>query len=183
MRALTVAIVCGLVGAGCRKHEPALPSAPAGEKKPRVELTVWLDPTGGPAARDGTAISLSTAALPKTPQLVKREGIAIGVIGVPKNLALREAIEYLGNTIYEIRVAGSDATVVLGVDCLKDLAPAIQRNRELWWTVALVVGNPCGGRVTSPIGVTALVETGQASRVRLTFDRNTRALLKVEPLR
>jgi hypothetical protein len=166
-----------LLLAACTAREP--PPAPppsSGAKKPRVEITLWL--RGRPPADDPLALALP-AEPPPMPRLVERGGITLGVIGLPPVLSGEAAIDYLEKSIPETHVAGADATVVVTPKCLQELAPVVLKNRGDWWRLALVAGPACGERVTSPIGVTALVDSARTQRVRISFDRNSRGMLKV----
>ena len=172
--------MCGLVGVGCTKHEPPAPPAAPGPRKPRVDVTVWLDPRGEVPGATATSVTLATDAPPETRQMLERGGLHLAILGLPKGA---DAGAFLEKAVPEAEAAGSNATIVVSTGCLADLAPVLQKNVAPFWTVALVVGAGCGGKVKAAIGAAALVEAGQASRVRITFDRHTRAFLKVEPIR
>jgi hypothetical protein len=165
-RALKIAIVCGLVA--CEKREP---------RKPRVDVTIWLDP---PATVPADAVPVTTAAPPKTRQMFERSGIHVAVIGVPPE---SDPGLFLGGAVYDALRAGSNATIVVSTGCLKDLQAVLEKSLLPFWSVALMVGARCDGEVNPRIGAAALVEVGSASRVRITFDRNTGQFLKVEPIR
>jgi hypothetical protein len=167
---VTVAIVCGLVG--CKKTAP-----PEELRKPRVDLTIWLDPSRDVPADD---VTVMTAAPPTTRQMFERSGIHIAVVGVPPE---GDLTQLLWKAIPEAEVAGSNATILVSTRCLKDMQPTLQQNLLPFWTVALVMGAHCEGAVDPRLGAMVLVEAGSASRVRITFDRTTRAFLKVEPIR
>jgi len=184
-------MTCVLACAACSPREtpssppsPSQPSevdtAPAGPRRTRresVAVTVLIDRK--PAADDAQAVVLSTAALPGTPALIKRGGVTLGVIGLPKTMQGAEAVAYLERTIRETS-ARSDAIVLVSEHCLEALQPIVTQHLVAWWMLALVAAPGCGAPVASPIGVTALVDSHHAAPVRLVFDRATRAILTVE---
>lgn len=176
MRARTVAIICGLVGAlslaACKK---AAPPDEQGARKPRVDLTLWIDPPS-PTPQD---VSVTTATPPKDRQMFERDGVHVAVVGVPSE---GDPEPFLQGSVFEAAKAGSNATVLVTTRCLKDLKPALERNILAFWSVAVVIGARCDGGVTPTLGAMALVEAGGATRVKITFDRHTRAFLKVEPI-
>jgi hypothetical protein len=181
LRALQVATLCGMVGIGCTKPDSPAPAAALGPKKPRVDITVFLDPTAEPADA-ATSLSVATGAPPKERLLLERSGLHFGIVGVPDGLSPEAASDFLAKAVPAAEFAGSNATIIVSRGCLADLQLALQKNIQAFWPVALVVGKSCGGKVKPAIGAAALVEAGKASRVRITFDRHTRAFVKVEPI-
>jgi hypothetical protein len=169
LRAPTVAILCVL--AGCRKPAPA-----EEQKKPRVEVTIRLDPK---AAAANDEIPVRTGAPPDARQMFERSGIHLAVVGVPPD---GDVAAFLGQAIPEAEAAGSNATVLVTTRCLKELQPPLEKGLLPYWSVALVVGARCEGGVNPRLGAMALVEAGSASRVRITFDQHTKVFLKVEAL-
>jgi hypothetical protein len=170
LRALNVAIACGLVA--CSKHG----SSEEG-RKPRVQLTVWLDPR---AEVPSDGVSVTTSSPPSTRQMFERSGIHLAVVGVP---AEGDPAPFLEKAILDAERAGSNATILVSTRCLKELQLGLEKNISPMWTVPLVVGARCDGTSKDRLVAAALVEAGAASRVRITFDVHTRAFLKVEPLR
>jgi len=160
---------------GCAKHEA--PPAPQGPKKPRVDIIVWLDRE--PEGDAETQVAVKTNAPPKEREMLERSGLHLAILGVPADV---DPVTFLNKAIPEAEFAGSNATIALTTRCLADLQPALEKNVAAFWTLALVVGAACDARVKPAIGAAALVEAGKASRVRITFDRHTRAFLKVEPI-
>jgi hypothetical protein len=165
---VTVAIVCGLVG--CKK-----PTPPDEQRKPRVDVTVWLD-ARGEVPPDGVPVVSATP--PGARQMYERSGLHVAVVGVPPDVDLGP---FLIKAIPDAEFAGSNATVLVTKRCLTEMRPALERELLYFWTVALVVGARCEGQVDPRLGAMALVEAGGASRVKITFDPKTRAFLKVEP--
>jgi hypothetical protein len=181
MSALRVATLWALACVGCVKHEAPPPPAAGSAKKPRAEITVWADPSAAPQD-DPNSFVLPTEP-PKTLLVVERGGMTLGVIGLPKGLSSADTMTLLDKPILAAQANESpalDAMIAVSSGCLKDLEPVIKEYFFRWWKLVLVVGAPCQGKVTSPMGVTALVEVGRGRYVRLTFDRNTRAILRVE---
>jgi hypothetical protein len=170
VRGLLIAIVC-LLAAACGKRS----SSGEEERKPRVDVTLVLDPHGE-VAKD--AIAISTASPPTSRQMHERSGIHVAIVGVPAD---GDPIPVLEREVPDAEQAGSNATIVVTTRCLKDLEPGLRKNLLYFWTVAVVVGARCEGNPSAQLGAAALVETGSASRVRITFDHHTRAFLKVEP--
>jgi hypothetical protein len=170
LRAVTVAIVCGLVS--CRKTAP-----PEEPRKPRVDVTVWIDPSRDVAPED---LVVTSAAPPAKRQMFERSGVHLAIAGVPPD---GELSQLLLDTIRPAEFAGSNATILVSTRCLHDLQPALQKDLLLFWSVAVVVARRCEGAPVSPtLGAMVLLEPGSTSRVRITFDRTTRTFLKVEPI-
>jgi hypothetical protein len=165
---LKIVIVCGLVA--CEK--PSSPPDEQGPRKPRVDITVWLDPRTAVSPDD---VVVTTASPPKALQMFERSGLRIAVVGVPPGGDVAKAAR-------DARDAGSNATVFVSTGCLKDLQLGLEKNLLSAASVALAIGARCDGSAKPRIAAAALVEAGSASRVRITFDRHTRAFLKVEPI-
>ena len=164
MRVLTVTILCGILA--CQP-----------QRKPRIDLTVWLDPH---AAVPVSGLTVMTSAPPSTRQMFERSGIRLAIVGVPSE---GELAPFLEKSILEAEAAGSNATILVSTRCLKELQLALEKNVSPMWTVPLVVGARCDGTAKQRLVAAALVEAGSASQVRITFDVHTRAFLKVEPVR
>lgn len=162
-------LAIGLV-AGCRKP------APTDERKARVELDVWLQPR---AVVPEEAIAVA-AEPPSTMQTLERAGMRVAIVGVPRE---GDPIPAFERVVSEAFQAGSNATIVVTQRCLRELVPAMEKHLLTSWTVALVVGAPCEGAVSPALGAALFVEAGSVPRVRITFDRRTRAFLRVEPIR
>jgi len=160
---------------GCSRHET--PPAPQGPKKPRVDLTVWLD--GEPQGDPQTTLAISTKAPPKGREMLERSQLKLAVLGVPADV---DAQTFLEKAVPEAEAAGANATVVVSTKCAADLARAIEKKIYVYWRVPLVVGASCDGQVKPTVGSAAVVEAGKASRVRIVFDRHTQAFLKVDPI-
>jgi hypothetical protein len=170
LRALMVAILCGLVG--CRKTEPP---DEHGARKPRVDLTAWLDPST-PIPVDDVAVAVAEP--PKARQMFERSGIHVAVVGVPEE---GDPEPFLIAAVADAETAGSNATILVSKRCLRELQSALEKHLR-FWTVAVVIGARCEGAVNPRLGSMSLVEAGSASRVRITFDRHTRAFIKVDPI-
>jgi hypothetical protein len=170
LRAPIVAIVCVLVA--CSKTHSS--SDPRGARK---EISFWLDPRGAVPPDD---VAVSTTEPPSAFQLLERGEFKIAVVGVG---AEGDATPLLQKAMDETFRAGSNATVVVTTRCLKDLVPGMQQDLLYFWHMVAAVGAHCEGTVPARIGAAVFVEVGSASRIQVTFDRRTRAFLKVEPLR
>ena len=150
--------------------------------KPRraeQDLVVWLDPQG-PVPPSGVGI-LTSPTPPAAPVVVEeREGTKIVIARVPPDGDATAALEKIMGQAFD---SGGYATVVIPSRCLKDLEPGFRKNLLYFWHAAAVIGAPCEGAVPSSIGAAAFVSRGSASRVQITFDRRTRAFVRVQPLR
>jgi hypothetical protein len=174
--ARTLAILAvASASAACTKKPPPEQQGP---RKPRVDITVVLAP-----GRDGVdasdVVMVTPAAPPASRQMFERDGMQVAVVAVPPEGELEPLVK---TAVLDAEAAGSNATVLLSTRCLRDLQPSLEKNVGAFWTLAVVVGARCEGAVKSNIGAAALIESGGASRVRISFDRHTRAFLKVEPL-
>lgn len=163
-----VLLAAGFI-AGCRK------AAQTDERKARVEVDVWLEPRERVAEHEVVA-----AEPPKALQSIERAGMRIVVVGIPTDGDPLALFDKAASDGYQ---AGSNATIVVTRRCLRDLVPAMQKYMLTAWTVALVVGARCDGPVSPTVGAALFVESGSAARVKITFDRRTRAFLRVEPVR
>jgi hypothetical protein len=174
-----VAIACALACAACERREPPSSSAAAGSRgrRERVAVTVFIDRK--PPAEDAQAIAVSTTAPPDKPKLLERSGITLRVVGVPKTIDAARVGPYLEKTLDDIKLR-TDAIVIVSGHCLETLEPVIKHYVVAWWMVPLVAAPDCGAPVSSPIGVTALVDARNAPPVRIVFDRATHAILNVE---
>ena len=170
MRALIVAIVCALVA--CSKTQSSSEARGA-----RTEITFWLDPRGAVPSED---VAVVTTKPPNAMQLLDRGDLKIAVVGVG---AEGDATPLLQKVMDEAYRAGSNATVVVTTRCLTDLVPGMRKDLLYFWTMVAAVGARCDGGSPPRIGAAAFVEVGSASRIKVTFDRRTRAFLKVEPVR
>lgn len=152
----------GLACAGCTKKPPPEEQGP---RKPRVDVVVTL-PKAPPASREFIGAE---------------DGVHIALVGVPSEGELEPLLR---TAVHEAEYAGSNATVVVSTRCLRDLQPALEKNEQSFWTLAAVVGARCegAGPSKSTIGAAVLIEAGGPPKVRITFDRHTRAFVKVEPL-
>jgi len=139
---------------------------------------VWLDRE--PEGDADTSIAVKTSAPPETRQMLERSGLHLAILGVPADV---DPVAFLNKAIPEAEFAGSNATIAVTLRCVTDLEPALEKNVAAFWTLALVIGKACGEKVKPAIGAASLVEVGQASHVRIAFDRHTRAFFKVEPIR
>lgn len=175
-------MVCsvGLASVGCTKRKP--PPEEHGPRKPLVDVTVVLatatDRDAASTVSDPDVVTVTPAAPPISRQMFERSGVRIAVLGVS---AEGDPEPWMKSAVFDAEVAGSNATILVSSRCLSDLEPALEKNIGAFWTVAVVVGKRCEGSVKSNIGAAALIETGQASKVRVTFDRHTRAFIKVVP--
>lgn len=160
---------------GCTKRRAE--EEERGPRKPRVDVTIAL--AASAAAPD--AVTVEPGAPPATRQMFERSGLRLAAVGVP---AGEDLGPLLRRVVAEAEAAGSNATILLTSRCLRELETVLEKDVAPFWTVALVVGLRCdGAAVKSHVGAAALVETGSASAARITFDRHTRAFLKVEPVR
>ncbi len=141
-----------------------------------MDVTVWLDPHG---AVPGDDLSVSTSEPPKERQMFVRNGVHIAVVGVP---AEGDPAAFLENAILEAERAGSNGTILVSTRCLSELQRGLEKNISPMWTVPLVIGARCDGGSKDRLVAAALVETGSASQVRITFDLHTRAFIKVDPI-
>ena len=173
------ATLCAAIALGCTKHDSSPPPIPSGPKKPRVDVTLWLDPRGDVPA-DGVALNTST--LPSS-QTLERAGIRLTTLGMPKGLSATDTNRFLSNAVTQLIVGHVNAIVVVTAACLADVEPVLEKNPIGLWPIAVVVGAGCDREFKPFVGVTALVEAGKASRVRMTFDRHTGFVLKIEPIR
>ncbi|MBX3186574.1 MAG: hypothetical protein KF819_06150 [Labilithrix sp.] len=156
------------------------PPGEQGPRKPRVELTIVLAAgRGGAPSGPHDVVTVTPEAPPASRQMFERSGMRVAVVGLPSD---GDPEPFMKTAVAEAEAAGSNATVLVSTRCLGDLQPALEKNVGAFWTVPLVVGARCEGAVKPNIGAAALVENGGASKVRVTFDRHTRAFLKVEPL-
>ena len=137
---------------------------------------MWIDP---PAAIPAGDVAVTTSAPSPERQMFDRNGIHVAVVGVPKDA---DPEPFLQGAVSAAESAGSNATVFVTTRCLRDREPALARNILTSWTVAVVIGAHCDGAATPRLGAMAMVELGSASKVKITFDRHTRAFLKVEPI-
>src|SRR5262245_21503939 len=114
----------------CSRQEAA--PAPQGPRKPRVDLTVWLDhePEGDPA----TAVAISTKSPPKERLMMDKTGVRVAVIGVPADA---DVMTFLPKQVQDAEKAGSNATLIVSTRCLADLAPAIDKQIYVFWNVPL----------------------------------------------
>jgi hypothetical protein len=168
-------VAIAVVAAGACSKAP--PSHDEG-RKPRVDLTVWLGPKSD-VPEDGLVVS--TTEPPAGVTFFDKVDMKIAVVGVPVEGDPAPGLE---KAISDVHVAKANAAIVVTKRCLRDLVPALRKNLLPFWVVAIVVGARCDGPpVESNLGAAALLEAGAASRVRITFDRRTRAFLKVEPLK
>jgi hypothetical protein len=172
LRVLLAVMLC----LGCSRD--AAPPAEQSPKRPRLDLTVWLDqePQGDPQ----TAVAISTRTPPKERVALDRSGIRVAIIGVP---AEGDAQKFLEPAVGEADGAGFSAIILVSTRCLADLSSAIEKKIHVYWKVPLVVGAACEAKVKPALGAALMVEAGSISRVRITFDRRTQAFLKVEPIR
>ena len=170
MRALIVAIVCAL--GACSKTQSS--SEPRGA---RTEITIWLDPRGAVPSDD---VAVVTTKPPSAMQVHDRGDLKIAVVGVG---AEGDATPLLQAAMGETYRAGSNATVVVTTRCLKDLVPGMQKDLLYFWHMVAAVGARCDGSAPPRIGAAVFVDAGSASRIKVTFDRRTRAFSKVEPVR
>ncbi len=143
----------------------------------RFDLTVWLDPKGD-VPPDGFVLSTSKAYPPF--QFHEHAGLKIGVIGVPPE---GDPTEIMERGVGQTHWGSGDVAIFVTTRCLSDLQPAFQKNLLPFWNVALVVGAECKGGYEPRIAAAAQVAIGSASRVRVTFDRSTKAFLRVEPMK
>lgn len=147
------------------------------ERRPRLEVTVWLDPRDPVPPGD---IAVSTTAPPKERQLFDLGDVHMAVVAAPTEGDIPALME---RVVVDADIQGhSNGTVVVTTGCAKDVVEVFQKNLLPFWTVAVVVGNRCGDPATPRVGAAAVVERGTASRVRVTFDRHSRAFIKVEPI-
>lgn len=162
---------------GCgKKSSPTTLSEDEERRKPRVDVTVLLDPHGDVPPE---AVTITTAAPPTERQMFERSGVHVAVVRVPPDV---DPMAFLSREVPDAEKAGSNGTIVVTTRCLKDLLPAFEQNLLYFWTVALVIGARCEGNPNAGLGAAAWVEAGSASRVRIRFDRRTRAFLKVETI-
>jgi hypothetical protein len=181
--ARNVALVLGMSVSplGCRGCEKA-PAAQGNDdegrlsRKPRVELTVGLGSSPGLPA---DAIILDPQSPPTKPLTFERSGITVAVVGIPPS---GDAASLMKAEVAAAYAAGASALVFVSTRCLADLEPILTKDIAGFWTVPLVIGARCDGAVQTNIGAAALVAVGTASRVTITFERTTRAFLKVQPL-
>jgi hypothetical protein len=171
LRVLLVAMLC----LGCSRNEA--PPAPQGPKKPRVDITVWLDRE--PEGDSQAAFTISTKTPPRERQIVDKSGVRLAVVGVPTGV---DPAAFLPQQVRDAEAAGANATILVSARCLADLAPAIEKQIFIFQTVPLVIGPPCEAKVKPAIGTAMMLESGQASRVRISIDLHTHELLKVEPI-
>jgi hypothetical protein len=166
LRGLIVAIVCAF--AGCSKPPPV---------GTRGEITFWLDPPGAVPKGD---VAVATQRPSMQMEVLDRAELKVAVAGIPAD---GDASAHLWRVMDETYRAGSNTTVVVTTRCLKDLVPEMQKHLLYYWHMVAAVGARCDGGAPPRIGAAVFVEAGSASRVKVTYDRRTRAFLKVEPLR
>lgn len=123
------------------------------------------------------AIVVDPRSPPAKRQTFERSGMSVAIVGVPKE-GDPEAI--VRAEVAESGRAGTSALVVVTERCLADLQAVLTKNIANFWIVALVVGARCDGAEPT-VGAATLVPTGSASQVTITFERTTRAFLKVQP--
>ncbi len=173
------ALAVGLACVGCTKKPPP---GEEGPRKPRVDLTIVLatDDAGPPASESPDTVTVTPRSPPTSLQMFERSGLHVAVVGVP---AEGDPEPFMKAAVAEAETAGSNATILVSTRCLGELEPALEKNVGAFWTVPVVVGRRCEGSVKTNVGAAALVEAGGVAKVRVTFDRHTRAFLKVDPLR
>ena len=146
-------------------------------KKPRLDVTVWIDPKGE-VPEDNVAVF--TDGGPPGISFVERGDLKFGVIHIPAEGDPGPLMEL---SVGQTHWSKGSAAIILTKRCLRDLVPTFQKNLLPFWNVALVVGAHCDGPPVEPMmAAAAMIETGAASKVRITFDRRTKVFLRVEPL-
>lgn len=175
-----VTTLCVIIGFGCSKHESPEPPVAPGPKKPRAEVMLWFDPRGEVPA---DAVKLDTTTPPASRQTLERAGIHFAIVGLPKGLSAAEIDQSLVGAVVESERTHINATIVITHACLADIGPVLEKNPIPLWPIAVVVGAGCGREFKPFVGVTALLEAGTASRARMTFDRRTGYVLKIEPIK
>src|SRR5438552_2471286 len=95
-----------MVCIACAKQDTPPPAQ--GPKKPRLDITVWLDPHE--AHEDATSVTVTTRAPPKARQMLEREGLHLAIIGVPAEV---DPVAFLNQAIPDAEFAGSNATIVV----------------------------------------------------------------------
>jgi hypothetical protein len=163
-----------LIASACSKPAPAYDEG----RKPRLDFTIWLEPK---ADLPADALAIRIPELPTGVKFFEQSDLRIGVIRVPDE---GDPAPIMERSVGEVHWTKGSAAIIVTTRCLRDLVPTFQKNLLPFWNVALVVGAHCDGPPVEPVmGAAALVETGAASHVRITFDRRTKVFLKVEPLK
>lgn len=163
---------------GCQKGPAAQENADEerSARKPRVEVTIGL---GSIPALPADAIIVDPRSPPTKPQSFERSGITVVVVGIPEG----DAAVLMKAEVAAAYAAGASALVFVTTRCLAEIQLILTKDIAGFWTVPLVIGARCDGDAVQPnIGAAALVAAGTASRVTITFERTTRAFLKVQPL-
>src|SRR5690348_8903391 len=99
----------------CGRHDE--PPAPQGPRKPRVDITVWLD--RAPEGDRDAAVEISTQSPPKGREMLERSGLKLAILGVP---AEGDAQAFLEKAVPEADAAGSVGTILVSTRCAADLA-------------------------------------------------------------
>jgi 2',3'-cyclic-nucleotide 2'-phosphodiesterase (5'-nucleotidase family) len=127
---------------------------------------------------------------PEKPLLIDKQGVKIELIGLAKSAGadagtVADLFSALDGRAQAIVEHGAHVGILLSNACVDELTAVLKRGAREWPFLVLAIGQACGAHaVESPIYGTALIAAGtgfrQYGRARLTFDRNTGALLRAE---
>jgi 2',3'-cyclic-nucleotide 2'-phosphodiesterase (5'-nucleotidase family) len=121
--------------------------------------------------------------------MLDEQGVKLEIIGLSKQLNASGAngamLAELRGWAHKIHDHGAHVGIVLSDVCVEDLADAFEQSGRDWAFLVLAIGQRCAAaEVRSPIHSVALLAAGdgfqQYARAKLTFDKNTGALLRAE---
>jgi hypothetical protein len=124
------------------------------------------------------------------PLVIERQGVKLEIIGLTKETkevarSNTDLLSTVRGKVLAIREHGADVGILLSDVCVEELAEMLRRDARDWAFLVLAIGRQCDAKHwETPIHSTALLATGDGfqryARARLTFDRNTGALLRAD---
>jgi hypothetical protein len=120
-----------------------------------------------------------------TPLRIERQGVKIEIIGLAKKFAGDDPLPAVRDQVLSLRDRGADVGILLSDACTDELADMLRRAARDWAFLVLTIGRACGAherevRIYSGTLLAADAGFQQYVRAKLTFDRNTGALLRAD---
>jgi hypothetical protein len=120
-----------------------------------------------------------------TPLRIERQGVKIDIIGLAKKFAGDDPLPSVRDQVLGLRDRGADVGILLSDACTADLADMLRGAARDWAYLVLTIGRACGTheremRIYSGTLLAADAGFQQYVRAKLTFDRNTGALLRAD---
>jgi hypothetical protein len=120
-----------------------------------------------------------------TPLRIERQGVKIDIIGLAKKFAGEDPVPAVRGQVLSLRDRGADVGILLSDACTTELADMLRREARDWAFLVLTIGRACATheremRIYSGTLLAADAGFQHYLRAKLTFDRNTGALLRAD---